>query len=133
MSWTAEDRDRARAALIALVEALPSGRAEDAYGHTGFFAGKKRFAWLLVDHHGDGRLAVCIKAPPGELEALVEADPRQYFVPAYLGANGWVGVNVDPTSNPDWKGIAALLEQGWRMSAGKRAIAELDARRRGGT
>lgn len=118
-----------RAKLGTIVERLPGVRVEDAYGHTGYFAGKKRFAWLLVDHHGDGRLALCVKAPLGEQAELVAADPTQYFVPAYLGAHGWVGIDLGTRAKPDWSGVAALLEQGWRMSATKRAIAELDARR----
>lgn len=80
-----------------------------------------------MDHHGDGRLALAVKAPPGEQEALVGADPRRYFVPAYVGPKGWVGVLLDPASDPDWDEIAALVEQGWRMTAGKRAGAAHDA------
>jgi hypothetical protein len=89
----------------------------------------KRFAWLLVDHHGDSRLGLCIKAERGELEALTGADPVRYYRPAYLGADGWVGANLDPASNPDWPEIDALLEQGWRLQAGKRAVAAYDAER----
>lgn len=71
-----------------------------------------------------------MKAPRGEQEALVGADPRRYFVPAYLGPRGWVGARADPGSRPDWDEIAALVEQAWRMTAGKRAAAAHDAARR---
>jgi len=64
-----------------------------------------------------------VKAPPGEQEALVSADPQRYFVPAYLGARGWVGAALDPASGPDWAEVAALLEQAWRMAAGTRLAA----------
>ena len=36
----------------------------DAHGYTGFLLRGQRFAWLLVDHLGDGRLALCAKAQP---------------------------------------------------------------------
>ncbi|MCI2419996.1 MmcQ/YjbR family DNA-binding protein [Saccharopolyspora sp. K220] len=124
-SWDDDERDRVRARLVELITTFPGVRIEDSHGHTGFLLRDKRFAWLLVDHHGDGRLALWVKAPPGEQEGLV-ADDARYFVPAYLGPKGWVGANLDAASNPDWSEIAALLEQAWRMSATKRAIAEYD-------
>jgi catechol 2,3-dioxygenase-like lactoylglutathione lyase family enzyme len=49
----------------------------DAHGHTGFLLRGRRFAWLLVDHHGDGRLALWVKAPPGEQAGLVAQDPAR--------------------------------------------------------
>jgi hypothetical protein len=89
----------------------------------------KRFAWLLVDHHGDGRLALWVKAPPGEQDALVSSDARRYFVPPYLGPRGWVGVNLDDASRPDWAEVGGLLEQAWRMTATKTAVSAYDATR----
>lgn len=115
--------------LAELVAALPGLRTEDASGHIGYRVGGKRFAWLLVDHHGDERLALCVKAPVGEQQALVSADPERYFVPAYLGRHGWVGVQLDERSRPDWDDVASLLEQAWRLTAGRRAVAEYDAER----
>ncbi|MER7079527.1 hypothetical protein SAMN02982929_03186 [Saccharopolyspora kobensis] len=38
----------------------------------------------------------------------------------------WIGANLDEASAPDWTEIAGFLEQAWRMSAAKRAIAEHD-------
>jgi hypothetical protein len=130
-TWTSADRDRAREKVGALVGELPGVVLSEMNGHTGIAVGKKRFAWLLVDHHGDGRLALCIKAPAGEMEELVAADPSRYFVPAYLGKSGWVGVVIDPASRPSWDGIAELLRQAWRASATRRAVAAYDAARRG--
>ncbi len=122
--WTEADVERVRERLVELVAGLPGVVAEDGWGHTGFMLGRQRIAWLLVDHHGDGRLALCVKAPPGEREALVAADPTRYFTPAYV--TGWVGVLLHGVE-PDWQEIAALLEQAWRMRASKRAIAGHDA------
>ncbi|GAA2773152.1 MmcQ/YjbR family DNA-binding protein [Saccharopolyspora taberi] len=124
MSWDEADRVRVRAKLLDLVARLPGTEPDDSHGHTGFLLRGKRFAWLLADHHGDGRLALWVKAPPGEQESLVAADATRYFVPAYLGPKGWVG--VDLAADPDWDEVAGLLEQAWRMGATKRAIAEFD-------
>jgi hypothetical protein len=129
-TWDDTERDRVHARVSGLVAALPEAYVEDAYGHAGCFVNGKRFAWLLVDHHDDGRLALCVKAPPGEQEALAAQGPR-YFRPAYLGPKGWVGVNLDEASNPDWDEVAALLEQAWRLTAGKRAVAAYDGQRLG--
>lgn len=111
-------RDRART-----VAGLPGVELDEANGHTGFSVRGRRFAWLLVDHHDDGRLAVCVKAPPGEQEALVGRGGC-FFVPAYLGSKGWVGVDVAPEVGADWAEVSALVEQGWRMCAPKRLVAE---------
>src|SRR5439155_4602130 len=55
--WDTAEAGRVRARLADLVAALPGTQTEDAHGHTGYLLRGKRFAWLLVDHHGDGRLA----------------------------------------------------------------------------
>ena len=128
-SWDQADAVRVRARCNELVALLPQTVVEDAYGHTSYLLGKKRYAWLLVDHHGDGRLALWVKAPKGEQAALVGADAKRYFVPPYLGPSGWVGVQLDDASDPDWEEVAALLEQAWRMNAGKRLLAAFDAER----
>ena len=113
--------------LDVTVSRLPGVQSEDSYGHRSYLLRGKRIAWLLVDHHGDDRLALWVKAPRGEQQGLVGSDPRRYFVPPYLGPSGWVGVNVDDGSAPDWDQVDELVEQAWRMTAGKRAVAAFDA------
>jgi hypothetical protein len=128
-AWNETDVARVRTRCNDLVEPFPGIVIQDAHGHTSYLLGTKRFAWLLVDHHGDGRLALWVKAPQGEQAALVGGDPSRYFVPPYLGPSGWVGVLLDEASDPDWDEVASLLEQAWRMNAGKRLIATYDAGR----
>ena len=55
----------------------------------------KMFAMFVNDHHGDGRIALWLDAPPGDQELLVAADPVRFFVPPYQGPYGWIGVRVD--------------------------------------
>ncbi len=92
--------DAARDRITAICLGLPEVTAEGDQ-HVGFSVRRRRFAWLLDDHHGDGRLAVACKAAPGEGEALVAADPARLFRPAYLGPRGWVGVWLDVEA-VDW-------------------------------
>ncbi|MFI6497446.1 MmcQ/YjbR family DNA-binding protein [Nonomuraea typhae] len=123
-SWDDADVGRVGERMAELAAGLPGVVVEESFGHLSIRLGSKRLAWVLVDHHGDGRLALCVKAPPGELETLLEADPARYFRPAYV--RGWVGVELFEVA-PDWAEIGALLEQAWRMLAGKRAILAYDA------
>ncbi|MDQ1657960.1 MAG: hypothetical protein QOD41_3043 [Cryptosporangiaceae bacterium] len=129
MTWDEADVAAARQRLVAVAAHLPGVETADDHGHTGFELRGKRIGWLLAGHHGDGRLALWVKAPAGEQDALVSGDPGRYFVPPYLGHRGWVGALVDRASDPDWPEITALLEQAWRMTAGKRAVAAYDAAR----
>ena len=125
-SWTDADVARVQERLEELVRDLPGVVVEESFGHVGYLLGGRRFAWLFVDHHGDGRLALCVKAPPGEQETLIAADPDRYFRPAYVRT--WVGILLHGVE-PDWDQVAELLEQGWRMRAGRRAVAAYDAAR----
>lgn len=77
--------------------ALPEAEERVSHGNPAFFAGTKgrMFAAHLVDHHGDGRVAVWLAAPDGAQEALVDAAPERFFVPPYVGHRGWVGVHLD--------------------------------------
>ena len=93
--------------------------------HIGYLVRKKTFAYFTDDHHGDGRLALSVKAPPGEQAALVGADPDRFFVPSYLGPRGWVGLYLD-REPLDWDEVADLLTEGYRMTAPKRLVALLD-------
>ena len=120
-SWTETDR-RTVAERLRDLTALPGVEREEANGHTGYAVAGRRFAWLQVDHHGDGRLALVVKAPPGEQEALVGTAPC-WFRPAYLGARGWIGVDLAPEAGADWDEVAALLDQAWRTTAPRRLLA----------
>ncbi len=79
----------------------------------------KTFVMFADNHHGDGRVALWCKAPPGAQAMIVAADPRRFFVPPYVGPRGWIGARLD--TDPDWGAIAACVEESWRMTAPKRA------------
>ena len=87
------ENDAHRQQIIALIAVLPEVASEvggDEEQHVGFSVRKKRFAWYLDDHHGDGIVAVTCKAPLGANTELAAAEPDRFFIPAYTGKKGWL-------------------------------------------
>jgi hypothetical protein len=118
-------RDDPLEKLREIILAFPETLEKISHGSPTFWGGKKTFASFHDNHHGDGRVALWLKLPPGAQEELVEAQPKLFFVPPYVGPSGWVGVLLE--GKVDWGLIASLLEDGYRSVAPKRAIAKLDA------
>lgn len=109
-----------------LCMALPGTTMRPSHGAPTYWAGGKRtFVMYHVNHHGDGRLAVWCAAPPGVQATQVETEPERFFVPAYVGHRGWLGVRLD--IEPDWDEVGAILTEGWKCVAGKRLIAQYEA------
>lgn len=113
-----------REQFIAICEGFPETTLE-AVGehHLCFKVRKKTYAYYLFDHHGDGRIAMACKSTRERTAELTAEDPETYFVPAYLGASGWVGVRLD-TDAPDWATIAVLAREAYRHFAPKRLLGE---------
>ena len=76
---------------------------------------------IFAMHVAEGGEAVWCKAPPGVQSMLVEAAPDRFFVPPYVGRNGWIGVRLDRST--DWRELADLIGRSWRMTAPKRLAA----------
>ena len=107
--------------------ALPEATERLSHGApTWFVADKLTFVTCHDDHHGDGRLAMWCAAPPGVQHQLVDEEPERFFVPAYVGHRGWIGVRLD--RSPDWDEISAIVEDAYRTVAGKRQLKLLDER-----
>jgi predicted DNA-binding protein (MmcQ/YjbR family) len=66
---------------------------------------------------------VLVLVGPDERAALLE-DTRCY-VPAYLGAYGWIGLDIG--DDTDWDEVGELLDASYRLTAGPRRVAALDA------
>jgi len=119
---------RALERVRAFCLSLPDATEKEAWGAPTFRVRDKLFCHFREDHHGDGRIAVWCKAPPGEQAEWVEAEPSVFFVPPYVGPSGWVGADLE---RADWQTVQELLETGYRMNAAKRQLAQLDALREG--
>jgi len=106
-----------RKRLVALCCTLPEAEAERAGAeHLSFKVRKKIFAYYVHDHHGDGRIALWCKAPPGEQDRLLGEDPQKYFVPPYVGPRGWVGLRLD-TRTVDWRAVEDLAFAAYFLTA----------------
>jgi hypothetical protein len=90
--------------------------------HIAFIVRKRTFAYFTDDHHGDGRLALTVKVPPGEQGPLVASEPERYFVPPYLGPRGWVGFRLD-AGTVDWNEARELLVESYCLCAPKKLAA----------
>jgi hypothetical protein len=111
-----------RKQLIGLVNSLPEAAAvPTGDGHLSLEVRGKRFGWFLDDHHGDGRLALNLKAPRGVNRSLVTNASGRFHVPKYLGHHGWIGVWLDSPA-PDWSEIKTLLEDAYHLTAPKRLV-----------
>jgi hypothetical protein len=85
---------------------------------TFFFKNKKSFAQYHHNHHGDGKIALWCSAPPGIQAMLVDSSPELYYVPAYVGHLGWVGMRLD--RNAEWNEIAVILGDAYLSKAKKK-------------
>lgn len=109
--------------------ALPQAAEKISHGHPNFFT-KKVFAvyggLVKGDHAADTYSQSMLFLPdPGERQALL-ADER-FFVPAYYGPGGWLGVNLR-IGTPDWVEVAELADMSYRNTAPTRLVKKLDAR-----
>lgn len=113
--------DRVRTLCLA----LPEVTERLSHGSpTWFVRGNKTFVMYHDDHHGDGRLALWVAAPPGVQGQLVDEEPSRFFVPPYVGGRGWLGVRLDV--DPDWDEIAGIVEDAYRVIAPPKLVAQLD-------
>jgi formyltetrahydrofolate-dependent phosphoribosylglycinamide formyltransferase len=97
--------------------ALPESEETLSHGMPCFGVTKgKKFAYVSLDHHGDGKIALLVKiSGPDEQAQLIDMDEDRYYRPAYFG-DGWVGIRLD-LGDTDWDAIADRLERSWRSVA----------------
>jgi hypothetical protein len=94
--------------------ALPEAWEKLSHGEPTFFVKKKVFAMCSINHHSDGHIAVVLPAPIGVQQALIEASPKKYYRPPYVGGAGWVGVELPRVSD---KELTLHIREAWRLIA----------------
>ncbi len=62
------------------------------------------------------------KAEAGVQGLLIDADPSRFYVPAYLGPRGWIGLDFVLTP-PDWDEVARLLLDSYVLVAPRKLAA----------
>ena len=98
--------------------ALPEAARERKGDHASFLIRKKVFAYYLANHHGDGIVSVCAKALASDNVTLVESDPVKFYLPAYIGSRGWVGLRLD-LGQVDWEEVRELVNGSYLLTAPK--------------
>ncbi|MCZ6643543.1 MAG: MmcQ/YjbR family DNA-binding protein [Gammaproteobacteria bacterium] len=96
---------------------FPESAEIPSRGSPDFRVRNKTFASYIVNHHGDGNIALWLPAPPGAQELYSEAEPNYYFVPPYVGPRGWLGVHLD--QGLSWMDIASRVREAFVMVAPK--------------
>jgi phosphoribosylglycinamide formyltransferase-1 len=117
-------RERSPEFLVAQVReralALPESDEALSHGMPSFGVVKgKKFAYVSVDHHGDGKTALLVKiSGPDEQAQLIDMDPERYYRPAYFG-DGWIAIRLD-LGDTDWDAVGDRLLGSWSMVAPRR-------------
>src|SRR5215813_7428236 len=111
-----EDERLARFTKICL--GFPNAERETMGSHAGFKAKKKTFAYFLNDHHGDGIVGVLCKVLPGDNTELIKGDPKRFYMPAYVGPRGWVGLRMD-VGRVNWSEVEELAKGSYQLVTGK--------------
>ena len=107
--------------LVELSTELPGVLLKESDSWTNVTFRGKGFAW--VNHPAETAM---IKAHLDERDALVGSAPEIFEAGWTTRSTAWVRVRL-PLADPEE--VVELLEEGWRMTATKRAAAELDAAR----
>ena len=94
---------------------FPEAEEYLSHGSPNFRVRGKTFAAYLVNHHGDGRVALWLNAPDGAQSARVSTQPEFFFVPPYVGPKGWLGVHLD--RGLSWDDIAELAREAYQKVA----------------
>jgi len=124
------DQDPVLEQLRSLCLALPGAEVHESHGRPTFRT-KKTFA-IYGGMEKGGSLsslqypqAVLVKVDPHGAGRLLEEE--RFFVPAYWGPSGWIGVNL-ALPPVDWEEVAELVEDSYRLTAPKTLVAKLEER-----
>jgi hypothetical protein len=107
--------------LVEMSTELPEVVLKEGVNWTNITFKGKGFAWV---NHPENR--AMIKAHHDERDALLATAPTVYEAGWATNSSAWVLVRLE-LADPDE--VFELLEEGWRMTATKRAITALDEAR----
>ena len=121
-----DDDDPLLARVRRLCHAFPEASEKVSHGRPAFFTqkvfcyygGSQRIEGEWVQHEH----AVMVRPDPDDAPALKQDD--RFWVPAYLGPSGWLGLDLD--GDTDWDEIAELIDASYRVTAPARLVRQLD-------
>jgi predicted DNA-binding protein (MmcQ/YjbR family) len=94
---------------------FPHARKEGKGRHAIFLFEGKAFAYFLSNHRENGLNGVCCKASPDQIESYLVAQPEKWYLPAYLGSKGWLGLRLD--ENSDWNEVYNFVRYSYLCTA----------------
>ncbi|MBK8447551.1 MAG: MmcQ/YjbR family DNA-binding protein [Micropruina sp.] len=106
--------------------ALPGAAENDLFGHPSFYT-KKLFAifgGVVKGAHDDDRWSQSVLVLPDLLTHEQARSDERFFVPAYYGPYGWVGLDFR-AAEVDWGEVGDLVEQSYRRTAPVRLVKQL--------
>ena len=102
---------------------LPETTEVISHGAPDFRVVGKTFATYMINHHGDGHLALWLRMPAGSQEYYIQNDPQYFYLPPYVGPKGWLGVDLD--KGLSWLTIAELVQTAYVEVAPKSLTTDL--------
>jgi len=112
--------DKQRRRIEKIVHALPEAEAKPLGRHASLEVRGKRFGWFMVDHHGDGRVAINCKGSAEMHDILKQLAPAHFHVPKY-GSRAWVGLWLDGPKL-DWHAVELALRTAYEKTAPKKLL-----------
>ena len=102
-----------------ICRALPDTQEVEAWGEPTFRVENKIFAMYAsaTNHHGAGQHSIWLMSTPVNQSLMVQAKPKRFFVPPYVGTVGWVGVRLDGRVN--WREVTELVKDAYELRAVK--------------
>jgi predicted DNA-binding protein (MmcQ/YjbR family) len=97
---------------------FPESEEYLSHGFPNYRVRGKNFASYVVNHHGDGRVALWLNAPSGSQHHYTTSEPKHFFVPPYVGPSGWLGVHLN--KGLSWDRVAAIARQAYEKVAPRR-------------
>lgn len=110
--------DKQLARVRKVCASIPGTIEKLSHGEPTFFSPKRVFAMFAGNHHADGRVAVWVPAAPGVQADLIAEASDTYFRPPYVGAGGWVGVELPKVDDGQ---LQALIREAFRVVTTKTA------------
>ena len=102
---------------------FPDTEEVPSRGSPDFRVRGKTFATYVINHHGDGHVALWLAAPPGSQQLHTEMAAEHYFVPPYVGPRGWLGVDLN--KGLLWTAIASRVREAYQQIAPAKLINSL--------
>jgi predicted DNA-binding protein (MmcQ/YjbR family) len=116
--------DKVTKRVFAVIRSLPEATANASGDHYSLEVRGKRFGYFLVDHHGDGRIAINVKADADNSKTLATKYPQRFHIPKYIGRYGWVGLWLD-LPVVDWQEVVSVMKEAYRLAAPKALVKQM--------